>query len=88
MVFPDKASAPEHIQTGELDWHALAAMSQAAAAVAAPPGRLYANVRPVNVRIDQSDIDMAKALGGGNVSAGLRVALKLIARALDAQAPT
>ena len=86
MISPDETAVPEFTQAGGLDWPTLAAMSHAAATAAGPPGRLYSNVRPMNVRIDQSDIDVAKALGGGNVSEGLRVALKLIAQALNSPA--
>ena len=88
MVLPDNEFSAGHKKTDQLDLRTLAAiaMTQAATSAAGPVGRLYANVRPVNVRIDQSDIEIAKALGGGNVSEGLRVALKLIAQALHANA--
>ena len=44
--------------------------------------RVYSNIKPINVRIDCDDIEIAKMLGDGNISAGLRISLKLIAAAL------
>jgi len=47
-----------------------------------PQQRVYSNVKPINVRIAPTDIEIARMLGGGNISEGLRVALQLIAGAL------